>query len=114
MKERIEYTLKRYKRHELVEMIFSNRYVKMLKGVFITFLAVGIFFVIYFPNYAKLKRLRQANQDLSLQNQKLKKDIIGLENKLRKGDNDAVLYEKFARDYLGVARDGEIVIDIKE
>jgi cell division protein FtsB len=70
--------------------------------------------IIYFPNYARLKKLRDENQRLSLDNQKLIAEIADYEEKLQRVGKDPYLYEKIAREELGIAKEGEIVIDIEE
>ncbi|MCK4912174.1 MAG: septum formation initiator family protein [Candidatus Omnitrophica bacterium] len=70
--------------------------------------------VIYFPNYARLKKLRDANKKLILENAAIIEEIQDYEDKLKMVGEDPYLYEKIAREELGIARDGEIVIDIEE
>ena len=70
--------------------------------------------MIYFPNYARLKKLRQQNSRLSKDNQKLEAEIAELEEKIKALGSDDYLYETIARDSLGVAKEDEIVIDIEE
>lgn len=94
------------------ERLKANRYIKTIKTVSWVFIVVAVIFSIYFPNYARLKRLRQANQNLADQNDKFKQEIEALETKLKVIDKNPEVYEKFVRDYLGVAKEGEIVIDI--
>ena len=70
--------------------------------------------VIYFPNYARLKELRGENKRLILENENLTEEIGEYEEKLKRIGKDPYLYEKIAREELGIAKEGEIVIDIKE
>ncbi|MBU2250769.1 MAG: septum formation initiator family protein [Candidatus Omnitrophica bacterium] len=70
--------------------------------------------VIYFPDYVKIKELRQENTRLSSEIVKLEKEIADYERKLNNLDSDPYIYERIARDELGVARENEIVIDIEE
>lgn len=70
--------------------------------------------IIYFPNYARLKKLRDENRRLTLDNYELLGEIADYEEKLKKIGKDPYLYEKIAREELGVAKEGEIVIDIEE
>jgi cell division protein FtsB len=44
----------------------------------------------------------------------LKKEIKGYEIKNKKLKEDYFIYEKIAREKLGFAREGEIVVDIEE
>ena len=66
----------------------------------------------YFPNYSKLKDLRNENERLIFENEQLEKEIADLEQKIEGIGKDYFLYEKIARDSLGVAKEDEIVIDI--
>jgi len=70
--------------------------------------------VVYFPNYAKLEGLRRENRRLTQEVEKLEVEIADYEEKLQNLGSDPYLYEKIARDDLGVARENEIVIDIEE
>ncbi|MBU1121983.1 MAG: septum formation initiator family protein [Candidatus Omnitrophota bacterium] len=96
------------------ERLLSLNKIRLLKLFTIIFIAFAIFMVFYFPNYAKLRRLKQANNQLLFEIDKLAADIKDLEGKINKGDNDPFLLEKFVRNELGVAKKGEIVIDILE
>ena len=89
-------------------------YPELLLGIFILAILFAIFMVFYFPNYAKLKDLRQANEQLIHETGNLHKEIKDLQEKNRKITKDSNLYEKLAREDLGVAKKDEIVIDIKE
>lgn len=93
--------------------LLNTRQTKQLK-VLITIGAIIIAAtVIYFPNYARLRRLRNENVRLYLENTKLEKEIADYEEKLKMVGEDPYIYEKIARDELGVAKDNEIVIDIE-
>jgi cell division protein FtsB len=87
---------------------------KWLKFLAIFFAVIIAGMVIYFPDYAKLKHLREENKKLRVENRKVKKEIEEYERKIRSLGKDPYIYEKIARDNLGVAKEGEIVIDIKE
>ncbi len=98
----------------MVEKLFSiskNKWVRIVGGTFLLFILV---MVIYFPNYARLKKLRDANKKLILENAAIIEEIQDYEDKLKMVGEDPYLYEKIAREELGIARDGEIVIDIEE
>jgi cell division protein FtsB len=45
---------------------------------------------------------------------KLNTEIKDLQKKIKQVDKDPYLYEKIARDNLGVAKENEIVVDIEE
>ena len=70
--------------------------------------------ILYFPNYARLKQLRSENEKLISKNKELQSEIADFEKKLKRVGKDPYFYEKIARDALGVAKEGEIVIDIQE
>ncbi len=91
--------------------ISSNKWVRISALVFCLIILVG---VIYFPNYARLKKLKGENKRLTLENDKLIEEIADYEEKLKRVGKDPYLYEKIAREELGIAKEGEIVIDIKE
>lgn len=93
---------------------FLLKYLKALQIILVFSLAVIIFMVIYFPNYTKLKKLRQTNDKMEEEIQQIREEIKELKNALQKVGTDPYLYEKFARDELGVAKEDEIVIDIEE
>ncbi|MDD5195515.1 MAG: septum formation initiator family protein [Candidatus Omnitrophica bacterium] len=92
----------------------SIDYIKVLLAFFILSVVFGIFVVFYFPNFAKLKELKRANEQLTSEIANLKKEISDLQEKGKKVTKDPALFEKLAREDLGVARKDEIVIDIQE
>lgn len=89
--------------------ISRNRRVRVLVVCGISLMA-AVF--IYFPNYAKLRKLKEQNRVLILENKRLEEEIADYEEKARGLGKDPYLYEKIAREDLGVAREDEIVIDI--
>ena len=91
--------------------ISSNKLVRASALVFCLIILIGI---IYFPNYARLKKLRDENKRLTLANDKLIEEIADYEKKLEMVGEDPYLYERIAREELGIAKEGEIVIDIEE
>jgi cell division protein FtsB len=92
----------------------NTGFVKWLKVFLGIALVVAIVMVIYFPNYAKLNRLRQTNKDLLVRIDQLEDEIDDLQGKMERVGDDPHIYEEIARDTLGVARENEIVIDIEE
>jgi cell division protein FtsB len=88
--------------------------VKWLKVFIIAAIVVAIVMAVYFPNYAKLNRLRQTNKNLLLRISQLENEIDDLEGKMERVGDDPHIYEEIARDTLGVAKENEIVIDIEE
>jgi len=85
-----------------------------LQFIFAAVVLFALVMVFYFPNYTKLKKLRQANQSVVSKAKIVGGEIKDLRYKYRKIGKDPYLYEKIARDELGVAKDNEIVVDIKE
>lgn len=88
--------------------------IKLLKGFFIFLMVGGIFMAIYFPNYTKLKQLKETNRKLLNEKNKLEEEIKELEEKIAKGRQEPFFWEKFVREELGVAKKDEIVVDILE
>ena len=60
----------------------------------------------------KLKQLRQEQQNFAFKSQQLEQEIEQLQNKLQRFEKDPQIFESIARDQLGVAKEGEIVVDI--
>ena len=82
---------------------------------FIIILGVVIFTIItYFPNQARLQNLRQENTNLVEKIAVLENEINSLEEQIGRLGQDPYIYEKVARDELGNAREGELVIEIKD
>ena len=92
----------------------NTGFVKWLKVFVAAATVVAIFMVVYFPNYAKLNRLRQTNKDLLVRISQLEDEIDDLQGKMERVGDDPHIYEEIARDTLGVAKQNEIVIDIEE
>jgi len=98
----------------MVEKLLSisrNKWVGISALTLCLIILIGI---IYFPNYARLKKLRDENKRLTLENEELIEEIADYEEKLKRVGKDPYLYEKIAREELGIAKESEIVIDIKE
>ncbi|UCC95344.1 MAG: septum formation initiator family protein [Candidatus Omnitrophota bacterium] len=92
-----------------------KKYIKLSRVIFATGIIFIIFMIFYFPHYARLKQLREANRRLTLQMHKLEEEITNLEKDIKQvSSDDPSFYEKIARDELGVVKEGEIVIDIQE
>ncbi|MBD3245873.1 MAG: hypothetical protein GF333_02565 [Candidatus Omnitrophica bacterium] len=88
-------------------------YFRLLKGVFVILLVCVLFLVLYFPHYTKYRKLRRANQQLSREISRLKKEINVLSRTVSTTDHRSFLLEKIAREQLGVAKENEVVIDIR-
>ncbi|MDP8290275.1 MAG: septum formation initiator family protein [Candidatus Susulua stagnicola] len=98
----------------MVEKLFNiskNKWIGIAAGILFLFILV---MMIYFPNYARLKKIRDENKRIVLENAGIIEEIKDYEDKLKMVGEDPYLYEKIAREELGIARDGEIVIDIEE
>ncbi len=91
--------------------ISRNKWVRISAIIFCLSLAA---IIIYFPNYIKLKTLRNENRRLNVENQELIEEIADYEEKLKRVGKDPYLYERIAREELGIAKESEIVIDIEE
>jgi cell division protein FtsB len=82
------------------------------------FLLLAAIFVIcmlvYFPDYARLTALKQANRKLKEDIQTLEKEIAGLKRQIKTAGSDPLVYEKVAREELGAVKENEIAVDIEE
>jgi cell division protein FtsB len=87
---------------------------KLLQLLLVAIVIFILVMLVYFPNYSKLNNLREENQKLISKNNNLKKEIKEYEIKNKKLKKDYFIYEKIAREKLGFAREGEIVVDIEE
>ncbi len=94
--------------------LLNIRHAKFLKLLFLTIIIFVLGMVVYFPSYSKLKSLRKENQKLIKKIDNLKKEIADYEIRNKELGKDSFIYEKIAREKLGVAREGEIVVDIEE
>ena len=92
----------------------NTKNAKQLSIIIVTLVILIIGAIIYFPNYAKLRKLRSENRRLILENEQLEAEIADYGEKIKMLGKDPYIYEKIARDDLGVARENEIVIDIEE
>lgn len=89
--------------------IKRNKFLKVI----IIFAGISvILFIIYFPNYTRLKKLKNEDKVLTERIKKLQDEINNLRN-LQSNSKPSFL-EKKVREELGLAREGEIIIDIKE
>ena len=91
--------------------ISKNKWIGIATGILFLFILI---MMIYFPNYARLKKIRDENKRIVLENAGIIEEIKDYEDKLKMVGEDPYLYEKIAREELGIARDGEIVIDTEE
>jgi cell division protein FtsB len=79
----------------------------VLAAIFIVWVTV------YFPDYARLCTLKQANRKLKDDISGLEKQIDDLKQKIARVGSDPLMYEKAAREELGAVKEGEIVVDIE-
>ncbi len=87
------------------------------KTLKLLFFVVAIFvlgMIIYFPDYSRLRELRRENQELLNRIDKLETEIEDYQIRSQRLKKDSFIYEEIARDRLGVAREGEIIVDIEE
>ena len=73
---------------------------------------LGLF--LYFPPYSRYKRLSNENFAMTEKIGVLQKEIEKLEYNIKTVEENPFLLEKIARESIGVARKGEIVIDIRD
>ena len=69
-------------------------------------------FLVYFPDYSRLKKLREENNHLKNGIRELNKEIAGLRSHLKRLNNDEFLWEHLAHKNVGVIAKDEIVVDI--
>jgi len=98
----------------MAERHLNIRGLRRFPVIIIIIVIVIIMVIIYFPNYAKVKKLRDENQRLVDENRQIEAEIIDYQEKIKTLDKDPYVYEKIAREELGVAKENEIVIDVKE
>ena len=83
-------------------------------SIFILGVIVAVAMMIYFPTYSRYKRLNEENIKMVKKIERIKKEINELEKTIKSLETDPFLLEKIARESIGVAKDDEIVIDIKD
>ncbi len=83
-------------------------------GLIIFFALLAIMTTLYFPNYARLKKMRQETKALDQENKQLETEIADYEDKIQKVKKTPYIYERIAREDLGAAKKGEVVIDIEQ
>lgn len=98
----------------MVVRLLNAKPVKWLKIALIVSAIFTIVMILYFPNYAKLKKLRDVNKEFISKSDNLKSEIADYKQKNEIIGKNPYLYEQIARDDLGVAKENEIVIDISE
>jgi len=72
--------------------------------------AVFAFGAIFLPGFSKLQELKEENRNLGKRVEILKKANKELREEKEKLENDPTYIEKIAREKLGMARKGEIIL----
>lgn len=98
----------------MAERLLSIGKLKRLKVPAVIIALLIVTAVVYFPNYAKIRKIRRENKRLAQEIEKLQVEIADYEDKVQRLGSDPYLYERIARDDLGVARENEIIIDIEQ
>jgi cell division protein FtsB len=96
----------------LWEQFLENKHFRILRWCVGTAFVIFLVAAFYFPNYAKLNKISQTNATLVSDIKALRQEIADLKSKLKKVKKDDTIYESVARESLGEAREGEIVIDM--
>jgi len=73
-------------------------------------LFIGILLAIFLPPFAKYQELRYKNRSLEQQIKKVNEETKRLEEERRRLETDISYVEKKARDKIGVAKKGEIIL----
>ncbi|MFC1631048.1 septum formation initiator family protein [Candidatus Omnitrophota bacterium] len=80
------------------------------KKIIILFLVAAVLLgIIFIPGYLNLKRLSRENQDLEKQMEQVRQENQRLAVQQQRLTNDPFYVEKVAREKLGVAKKGEVV-----
>ncbi|MDD5173326.1 MAG: septum formation initiator family protein [Candidatus Omnitrophota bacterium] len=80
------------------------------KSVIKTVIFVLILLGVFLPPFVKYQRINYKNKSLDRQLKKVKEDIKVLEEEKRRLETDIIYVEKRARDRIGVAKKGEIIL----
>lgn len=92
----------------------SLKRAKRLKFLLFAVVIIVVGMIVYFPDYSRLKILRQERQVLQERIGDLETEITEYQNKIRRLEEDHSIFERIARDRLGVIRKDEIIVDIEE
>ena len=84
-----------------------------LAGQIILFIAGVVIFFVYLPNYTRLTKLKRENARLIRDIDSLKREIDKFKSDIEKLENGSFIWEELARQNLGVVKEGEIVVDIR-
>lgn len=80
------------------------------KKVIFIIIAVFLLIGIFFPGFSRLQMLREENRNLQKRIEILKKTNKELREEKEKLEKDPTYVEKIAREKLGMARKGEIIL----
>lgn len=80
------------------------------KSLTYTLIGIGIAIAIFLPGFSKLQELREENRNLEKRIDILEKANKELGEEEEKLENDPTYIEKIAREKLGMARKGEIIL----
>jgi len=87
---------------------------KSLGFKFFLFSLLAISLFLYLPLYLRWRRFREENKRLLKRIESLESEVVKLENDLKNLQKNSYLLEKLARNKLGLIKEGEIIVDIKE
>ena len=73
-------------------------------------LIIGVFIAIFLPGFSKLMAFKNRNKNLEKRIEILTRTNKDLRSQVEKLENDPVYAEKIAREKLGMARKGEIIL----
>jgi len=85
-----------------------------LKFKFFLFSLVIIFLFLYLFLYLRWKKFKEENEKLLGRIKKLDNEVVRLEKELKSLQRKPYLLEKIARNKLGLIKEGEIVVDIRD
>ncbi len=80
--------------------------------IIVALLVLLFLLVIFVPGYSKLQKLKNINQDLTEQLEKLKITNTKLAGEIKKLENDLFYVEEVARKKMGLSKKGEVVYKI--
>ena len=80
------------------------------KRLIYTAIAVFVFGAIFLPGFSKLQELKEENRNLGKRVEILKRANKELREEKERLENDPTYIEKVAREKLGMARKGEIIL----
>ena len=88
-------------------------YFKLTGWIFIALIAGVIILFIYLPDHTRLQKLKSKNISLHQDINRIKREVNRLKIDDKRLDSDPFMWEKIARQDLGVVKEGEIIVDIE-